>query len=489
VIAEIIYFAALGIMGLGLFGKSLDKVGALLAAGIAIPAGLTFFGLLQLVFAIAGLKLNAISFWVLVVVLAAAAATRMVMSQREKATLITAGTIVALIIVATAIFQTLFNAAVLSFDSYDYVVLGSNLYRPDTELASRAMSGFLNNYPPLLWVAHSPARFFGSEFLALLHPVVFASTMGVCAGLVLFGLRQISMPVWIRWGAALAPSLVLLTTPQMLHHAVYVMPNVLTGVLLAATVALLWATSERDAPGSLLLPAAICLAGVALARQEGGLIAAVVMVAFATSENVCWRAKTAFSIPVATIATAWYATVFAVTGEASAEAILTPMNAALQFGCLWVAAAASIATAWRPLRDFVAVGAASMPWVLAIAHLLYLILAPAHALQSIGTFVINMFWAGSLWGIWWIAIVPVLALIFVSPDRIPRGGLIGLILLTIFLLIDFLGVFRPAPYRLGDQDSGNRMLIHIFPLLWAYLIMRLTGSLAPEKLSKEAATA
>ncbi|RYE01495.1 MAG: hypothetical protein EOP50_01900 [Sphingobacteriales bacterium] len=488
-IAEIMYFTALAIMGLGLFGKSLDKVGALLAAGIAIPAGLTFFGLIQLVFAIAGLKLNAISFWMLVLVLAAAAVTRMVISQQDKGTLITAGTIVAFAIIATAVFQILFNTAVLSFDSYDYVVLGSNLYRPDTELASRAMSGFLNNYPPLLWVAHSPARFFGAEFLALLHPVVFASTMGVCAGLVLFGLRKISMPVWIRWGAALAPSLVLLTTPQMLHHAVYLMPNVLTGALLAATVALLWIASERDAPASLLLPAAICLAGVTLARQEGGLMAAVVMVAFATAENVSWRAKTAFSLAVAIVATVWYATVFAVTGEASAEAILTPMNAALQFGCLWIAAAASIATAWPPLRSCITAGAYAMPWVLAIAHLPYLILTPAHTLQSIGTFFINMFWAGSLWGIWWVALVPVMALIFVSPDRIPRGSNIGLVLVTVFLLIDFLGVFRPAPYRLGDQDSGNRMLIHIFPLLWTYLIMRLVGSLSPEKLPRDTAPA
>lgn len=483
-ILETLYFAALAIIGLGVFGKSVDKTGALLVAGISIPAGIGFMSLVQLLLAVGGVKLNGLFFWALVVGLTVAATGRLVVARPERKTLAVIGVVIAVAIVGTAVFQTVFHAAVLSFDSYDYLVLSSNLYRPDTELSSRAMSGFLNNYPPLLWIAHGPARFFGSDFLTLLHPLVFASTMIVSAGLVLFGLRTASISRWAKWGAAIVPSFVMMTTPQILHHAVYLMPNLLTGLLLTSAVSLLWVSSERDGSIAVLLPAAICLAGVALARQEGGLMAAVAMVAFSTKDSVPWRARTAFCASVAAIVTAWYATMIAMTGEASSEAILTPMNAALQFGCLWIAVAASASSRWTPLRQLVSIGAASMPVVLILAHLPFLIFGPAHAIQSMGTFAINMFWGGSLWGVWWVATLPLLTLTLIGPSRIHGSGMIALITLTIFILIDFLGVLRPAPYRLGDQDSGNRMLIHIFPLVWAYLAMRIVSELTPEKLPK-----
>ncbi|HEV7689361.1 MAG TPA: hypothetical protein VGO52_00990, partial [Hyphomonadaceae bacterium] len=406
-ILEIVYFLALGLIGLALLFPGIPRLGALLAAGCALPVGLSATALVQLLLAIVNFKLNAILIWALLAVEIAAAGAWLATTKPKAITAVwKPALILAAAIGLVAIVQATQHAAVLSFDSYDYLVIASNLYRADTALGSDAISGFLNNYAPLLWLAHAPARLFGQEFLALLHPLVFVSLLLTTCGLVETCTRDARVSRLIRIPAIAAPAIVLMTTPQILHHAVYVMPNLLTGLMFTAAIGFLWIAGTQPDSRRLIIPAAICLAAVTLARQEGGLMSAILLVMFSTTDKVNWLAKMALAGFVAAVSTVWYVTLISVTGPAADQAILTPIGAMLQIGCLWVAAAIAGASSIPSLNRSILLAAMSMPLILAFGHVAYFVIKPAHAIESMGVFAVNALWAPALWGIWWGVALP-----------------------------------------------------------------------------------
>jgi hypothetical protein len=140
-----------------------------------------------------------------------------------------------------------------------------------------------------------------------------------------------------------------------------------------------------------------------------------------------------------------------------------------------VALASSIA----PLRQPIRWAAVSMPLILVLAHVAYFIIKPAHAAESLGVFVVNALWPGSLWGPWWGAALVIGGLALATVDNVRYGRMLGVSAVSIVLLIDLLGIVRWLPYRLGDQDSGNRMLIHVFPFLWSYFAIRFALAFRP----------
>jgi len=476
---EFAYLLALGVIGLCILSRNASELGPLLVGGAAFPVGLYLMTLVQLAMAMINLKLHAITLWVLVLALLGATAAWAHRKPPESwRPILLGGTVAAAAIVAIAIFQLTMHASVLSYDSFDYLAVASNLYRPDTSISSDAISGFLPNYAPLLWLAHAPARLFGQEFLVLLHPLIFLTMLLTTCGLVEACTRAVKIPQAVRAGAILAPALVLSTTPQVIHHAVYIMPNLLTGLTLTISVACLW-IADRNKSWTAVIPAAICLAALTIARQEGGLMAAVVLMAFATSEGISWKIKTALGAIVAVIPTLWYTDVILITRGGSDESILTRGGAAMQIGGLWAATLVAGVSAIPSLRPLIRLGAMSMPLVLILAHLAFFIVKPAHTTESIGILLTNALWAPALWGVWWGAAIAVGALALAGDDNVPFGKMLGVTAVSLVLLTDLLGIIRWVPYRLGDQDSGNRMLMHAFPLVWTYLAIRFAWAFQP----------
>lgn len=483
--SEFIYLMALSLIGLGLLSRHVVNLGPVLAAGASFPVGLAVAALAQLVLAIAGVKLNGVTIWLLVAALLAASAAWMWTGKPRAPTALAIPVALATAVLAVVVVsQSALHAAVLTYDSYDYLVIASNLYRPDTSLGSDAIVGFLNNYAPLLWLTHAPARLFNEEFLVLVHPAIFGFLLLTAGGLAEACTRDAGLSLPTRVVAAIVPLLVLLTTPQIIHHAVYVMPNLLTALMLTTAIACLWVAAARKLAG-LVIPAAVCMAAMTIARQEGGLMAAMLIVAFAASDSIGWKAKCALAVFVSAISTLWYVTLIAITGPAADQAILTPMGAMLQIGCLWIAAAMTGATVIRSLRRPILWAGMSMPMVLLLAHIPFFVMKPAPAIESVGVFVFNAVWAPSLWGPWWGITLAVGALALATRDQVPYGRMMGVIAVSIVLLIDLLGIVRWLPYRLGDQDSGNRMLIHAFPIFWCYFAIRFALALRPAAAERE----
>ena len=96
----------------------------------------------------------------------------------------------------------------------------------------------------------------------------------------------------------------------------------------------------------------------------------------------------------------------------------------------------------------------------------------AQGIQTLQGLLINMGFQRGLWGAHWYLIIGVLLFV---PDKsnstanqiLKQAALIG------FLLIIIASGFRGA-YRPGWSDTGNRMLIHVFPILTIYLGLKVS---------------
>lgn len=485
---QIAYFLIVTTIGLALAAPYARWLGVLALGGLAAPLGLCVVALAQLALLIVNIKLTVLTLWLLIGVLALAAVGWAVrQSVREVRSVAVAAVIAGALVAIVAWVQNTFSFAVLSYDSYDYVTLAANVSRADASLSSSALAGFLSNYAPLLWLTHSPARLMGLDFLTLLHPLLFGALLLTTSGLVEMTTRGLGLNIFVRAIAIVVPAIVLSVTPQVLHHAVYVMPNLVTGLLLTGALACVWTAEVHKQPGLLVL-AAVLLSGVALARLEGGLICALVFALLATAENLSVWVKSVSAAFVASIGTLWYVVVIVATGAFGEGAILTPVGAMMQIGVLWVGALACVASGFGPLRPLIGFAALSLPAVLILAHFVLVAAEPATSLESMGVFLYNATWPHALWGPWWGAALAMAGLAMARPSPIAFSRMLAISAISLVLLTDLLGFVRGSPYRLGDQDSGNRMLLHVFPLVWAFLAARLAAQTAPQSMQKSASS-
>ncbi len=105
-----------------------------------------------------------------------------------------------------------------------------------------------------------------------------------------------------------------------------------------------------------------------------------------------------------------------------------------------------------------------------------------YMLESCGSLITNLFTfrgeIGLTSGMWGVS--PTICLILIIPlsffSNLPNKRIFLYMIVFYLNLIIILGYLRNLPYRIGWGDSGNRMLIHITPLVIMYLFM-LIGSL------------
>jgi hypothetical protein len=111
------------------------------------------------------------------------------------------------------------------------------------------------------------------------------------------------------------------------------------------------------------------------------------------------------------------------------------------------------------------------PMLLIIPVLLVFLLNPATTLANILTIMKNMFITGHWWSMWWFVWIFFIITTIFAP-RIPQERNYLYTIAAFFVMLIFLGYFR-KPYRLNWADSGNRMFVHILPIVLMYLVDRL----------------
>ncbi len=318
-------------------------------------------------------------------------------------------------------------------------------------------------------VAQGSSVLLGRPYLTALHPAMALSLAGL---FVTLGARCLGGSARHIVLAALC-ALALLGPYMMLMHAFYLHTNMAAGIYLFGFAACFF-LAEREGEPAWLAFAFVFLAGLALTRAEGPVVA-LLMIAIAfggarVDERALARATTVFLC-------AGFAWQLSVWLGADVDSVMIDARYTGGLALLLLAAIPGLALLrTRPLERV----RASLPGLalgaLVLANAAAALAAPALAGASAKALLANATDPG--WCGLWIAIALLGVGALVRP-RIPGERVFAVATLTYLLLILLLATLRSIPYVVSWQDSGQRMLVHVAPIAMFWLLLAYGRCLDP----------
>ena len=317
------------------------------------------------------------------------------------------------------------------------------------------------SFPPAMKVLHAPAAALGS---AAAYPLSMAATAALLTLLANLAYRQgILEQGTLRAGIVAAGAVALaLSSAQMITMSRYVNGHTLVALWLLVLISALASAEEPrrylwDLKTS--IPAHLAVVGIVLARVEGMLLVGLVLAAFSSSGSARGHVRRLwFSLAAAT--GVWYALathLFLADGQRPPGALL--VSPLLVAACLLAPYLSERLPARFGLGALVAAG-------LLLGTFGYAVLEPLGFRRSLSATWTNLTVSGG-WGLSFLVTLAAAGLALLHSrhlyDPVLRrvwyvvAGFIPLALIAAWL--------REGAYRVGQGDSLNRMLVHIFPLL------------------------
>lgn len=212
-----------------------------------------------------------------------------------------------------------------------------------------------------------------------------------------------------------------------------------------------------------IVPVALLVAGLALTRMEGLVLGALV-IAFLVALSPVKRRDLVLLGLVGVCAPAPYYLRLATASEAGsvlspARILITLAGSFLFLATLWVV------THPRARLLVARFSLLSLPVVALVAGLL----KPDSALESLTALVGNALATGN-WGTLWWWLLPAAIVVALASNPTDEQLAWTALLAALLALLAFLGTLRQFPYRSGWGDSGNRMLVHVTPVLVLYTV-------------------
>jgi hypothetical protein len=438
---------------------------------LGFPVGLAATVVIVLIMLVVGLPYNGwtLASAALLVVVAATVALRPRLSR--AAALTAAGWALGFAVVASALSYA--NFSLMTADSHQFVMLG-RVIGADGAFAEGTISE-LQGWGVFQAIAHSLFRLTREDYLYALQPVLAASFLPVFVLSLWAGVEAL--------GAQGRPAkllVALITTAlfsiYMFHrHFLYIHTNLAAAIYLFGFALLFWlAEMSQDASG---IPVALlCLLGFTLQRIEAPVFTLIFLVVCVAPSQLPRRAITPWLTALTVIVAAWYE-VLARHVPADGE-FLTPTLSRLFGGFVVAFYAYYLGVAWPPIRRLGRWLPQSMALVCLLGLVASFVLKPSHMLVSAQAWASNLlqlpYWGQACYAI---AALVLLGLALEAPPhrRVFTYG-VGLSLVVILLL-----GFGRVPYKPGVGDSANRMTLHVLPLLFAYLGLKLIPALARPK--------
>lgn len=435
------------------------------ACAVGFPLGLVLAVLITLGFLNAGLPFAAAPLaatlgGIAAIGLAAAACRRRLDRATLRITGLWSATFAAVACAASAV-----NLSILSYDSHAMVLFGG-VIGLDGALGDGLLFR-LSQWGVFLPVVHSWASLVGVEYMWAMAPVLGLSAAP------LFALVLSKCGVRRRLVALVTAAL--FTVFFFHHHFVYIHNNVPSAIYFFGFVGLML-IAEVDGDRGAALAAFVLLAGAAVMRVEAPLTTLVLASVIAIPSTAPRRAVAAGFAIYAAVVSAWYLQL--ATAAPGAGSFLTPLRCYLVVAmlaggyALWWASRFGRLARLAPRAPEIA--AATIALGLAIAFAL----KPAHMGVSAKSWVINLA-VSDYWGLAWYIIAAVLVVIQWLPSgpAARRVGFAALSLVGVILLL----VFGRHPYRaIHVGDSANRMMLHVLPLVFLYVGLRL-GAYQPRR--------
>lgn len=384
----------------------------------------------------------------------------------------------AFVLLVIALLQDRWLIVAMSPDSHQFVGYATEIVLNRGAMLAHGFA-WTTTRPAVVALAEAPAQFWGED----IHPLI---TIFVGVGVIML----MALALWPKrprtsLSGALA-SLVLLafaTTGHYLYASFYIHSNLLTALaLLAATMALNRAIGTQTERWLFLSVPFLILLG--LTRLEAPILSVIAysyaLCLYPADAEFPTRAAVKAGIATAIPLVLWLILLYAMPkgyiindAQVIAEIVLVTSLPFIPFAIRALRSRSKLVDA-IPLISTAA---------LAVLLLLFLLLKPHHMLTSLDALFANAFGSAGRWTHAWGSVIVICTACLVLGARIDRRTIfVGSIAVTGVLFIGALVFFRPetAPYRVDFGDSGNRMLLHVFPLMWLCAGFLALG-LLPEK--------
>lgn len=267
--------------------------------------------------------------------------------------------------------------------------------------------------------------------------------------------------------------LAVLTTPILLIMSIYAHSNLISATyIFFLFICISQGHLFRRTRGLQLMLVFVFATSFGLARMENGLIYSVILsiLVFQCSQfDSKIRGVISFSILLLIV---WYGYVFLASTRYN-DVILNPLftiTILVSLAVLFVLMKVCLKPPCKVQSVF------SPKFIIAICAFVLAILfiiAPSNGWLSIKSMGTNLFLFAGNWGAFWWLVAIAIAINEFRNSNFNEGGrgalglvfLIGVVLVSIIIALSF---FR-VPYRVGYGDSGNRLMVMVFPFFVIYL--------------------
>ncbi|HUN81153.1 MAG TPA: discoidin domain-containing protein [Phycisphaerae bacterium] len=381
-----------------------------------------------------------------------------------------------LAIAAAAVTALQYNFAVLSYDSFNQILLGKALayyggFHPQVHPAMASWGAFV-------LVLQSAAVFLKVDFLYAPWPVMGLVFLACFIHLGRRSLQALQVKGSVSFFFAASGALLIASAYFFTFQCFYIHNNLPSAAFLSIALACMWLSIQTRDSGWTRF-AVLAFMAFTLLRTEAPLFAIVFLVPLLWMDGVNRRTRLICAGPLAVLTVLWYLRLISLIGKGTD--ILSPAKAYILMAAMTVfliLMAIPDRPAWRRLVQ-------SLPWLiptlaaaLAIATLVY---KPQLMRDCAIAMMDNCFVKGR-WGVTWAVVLGACAVAVTLP-RLPRQHLWTVGPGAFVLLLWILGIFRQHPYRIGWGDSANRLMTQVLPVLVMYLILRFGHALAVTRYS------
>ncbi len=381
------------------------------------------------------------------------------------------------IYLAIVFFFYTFNYSFITNDSLYLILMGKDLIQSGFSEWYYASPASMGIYMGLI---QSMGMLFGFEYVWFIQPVLSLILIVV---FIYFGYRSVSRYIHKKWLSALlviGAIAVFGTSDLPFAMFEYIHTNLTSGLFLFLVVLSLYYTIEEE-NGSWLVLTGFAFISFGLMRIENVIMALILIFLYISSGKLTLKQSAFTFIPYLVIQGIWYFLVYFMEIEtflSSMEKIQILLTSLACFAMIFVI----FLSQWRLLQRILDWTGRAFPFLLLVVWSALGIMNPPQYLTNLQSLGLDLFITGN-WGSFWYVVVS-LFIISMFLSHFPQKRLLSRFMVGFVAIVEILGFFR-VPYHDEWNDSANRMMIHIAPLVLFFVITQIAKAGSKRQLSSE----
>jgi hypothetical protein len=274
--------------------------------------------------------------------------------------------------------------------------------------------------------------------------------------------QQSPLPHALGWALCV---LALMMTPMLVRHTVFIHSNLVAAAFLLVAVYAYWRFLQTDVSAWFIL-GTISIIAMSFTRAEGVLHALFFLSIVVGLTRGHYKLLLMTLTPYLLLSLLWHLYLYVTLDD---YGLLSPTNLIIMMLALvgfW------IFIAIRPMLER---WLSALPRLVLLGMVTLIIIAfffrPVEMFFSIYRIIQNLT-SVEFWGASWLFIVAVIPLFLFSNLKVKDNSRLLIYCIVGYVLFIIMLAISRSPYRYGDTDSANRLMLHIQPIVLLYMAIR-----------------